>query len=131
MKSFDINNIELPNISFPSDIISRQIEDNLSNHQAILNTIAEEKAKERAAIIQSAENNAAMVELLQKQLNEMKEQNDVLRKSNSKLEEMYQSAKKEAEVTSADAKASKRLALISLVISSAIAIAAIVFGILF
>lgn len=131
MKSFDFSNIDLSNIEIPKDFFSNQILESQSHADLILDGVAEAKAKERAAILRSAEANAAQVELLQQQLNEIKEQNAVLKKNNTTLEELYESTKKEAEAAAADAKTSKRIAVISLIVSSAIAIAAIIFGILF
>lgn len=131
MKSFDFNNIDLPKFDIPIDLISNQISESQRQVNIALDAVAEANAKERAAIIRSAEANTAQVELLQQQLNEIIEQNAVLKKNNATLEELYESTKKEAESAAADAKASKRFATISLIISSTIAIAAIILGILF
>ena len=131
MNSFDFNNIDLSKIEIPKDFFSNQILESQSHADLILDGVAEAKAEERAAIMRSAEANAAQVELLQQQLNELIEQNAVLKKNNATLEELYESTKKEAESAAADAKASKRFATVSLIISSTIAIAAIILGILF
>ena len=88
------------------------------------------EAEKHNAILQTAEFTGQQKELLEKQLEEVKQQNAKLEEANKILNALYEQAKKDAEDNAKTAKTSKRQANISIVISVLAVGVAIVMGVL-
>ena len=91
---------------------------------------AEKEDREHNAILQTAEFTGEQKELLEKQLEEVKQQNAKLEEANKILNALYEQAKKDADDNAKMAKTSKRQANISIVISVLAVGVAIVMGFL-
>ena len=90
-----------------------------------------EKARRDAKMVAGAEASVAQKELLEEQLKEIKEQNAQLKDNYRLLNELYESAKRDAEESAKEARHNKIFGWVSFGIGTLIGIAGIVFGIIF
>lgn len=72
------------------------IEDSFAAMDELTRLTIEQKARREAAILQTAENSEAQVELLENQLKEVKAQNELLKENNKTFSELYEKVKIEA-----------------------------------
>lgn len=90
-----------------------------------------EKARRDAKMVAGAEACIAQKELLEDPLKEIKEQNSQLKDNYRLLNELYESAKRDAAESAKEARHNKIFGWISFGIGTLIGIAGIVFGVIF
>lgn len=93
--------------------------------------IAEYEARKDVALFQTADASIEQKRLLEQQLEEVKEQNLQLKENYRLLNELYESAKADAQSNAKEAKANKIFGWVSFGIGTLIGIAGIVLGIIF
>lgn len=92
---------------------------------------AEQEAEKHNAILQTAEFTGQQKELLEKQLEEVKQQNIQLRENYTLLKDLYNRAKQDAEESAKDAKKNRVFGWISFAVGTFIGIVGVVLGIIF
>lgn len=100
----------------------------IANQMAAINC---EKARKEAILVKGAEANIEQTELLEQQLDAVKEQNVQLKENYSLLKELYEQAKQDAMDSAKEARANKIFGWVSFGIGTIIGIIGIVFGIIF
>ena len=101
------------------------------NHRRVVEEISREAAHRNAKIVAGAEASVAQKELLEEQLKEIKEQNSQLKDNYRLLNELYESAKRDAVESAKEARHNKIFGWVSFGVGTLIGIAGIVFGIIF
>ena len=91
----------------------------------------EREAEKHNAILQTAEFTGQQKELLEKQLEEVKQQNIQLRENYALLKDLYDRAKQDAEESAKDAKKNRIFGWVSFAVGTFIGIAGVVLGIIF
>lgn len=129
MSNLDFNGF---NFDISSTVNSAQLfAEQFKERDKILDQISRDKAKRDATMIAGAEASAAQKELLEKQLKEIKEQNSQLKENYRLLNELYESAKKDAQDNAKEARHNKIFGWVSFGVGTFIGIIGIVFGIIF
>ena len=123
MDGIDFSKINIPTPSFDASMFSAMSE-NLERAQQSMEAMGEYNAKKDAALFETAEASKAQKELLEVQLEEVKEQNNQLKENYRLLNEMYEKAKKEA-------KENKIFGWTSFGVGTLIGIAGVAIGIIF
>lgn len=131
METLDFNslraNLDSINSAFAASQIAKQNED----AYRIARAVSEQNARRDAKMVAGAEANIAQKELLEEQLKEIREQNSQLKDNYRLLNELYESAKRDAEESAKEARHNKIFGWVSFGIGTLIGIAGIVFGIIF
>ena len=131
METLDLNsikaNLDSINSAFAASQIARQNEE----AYRIARAVSEQNARRDAKMVAGAEASVAQKELLEEQLKEIKEQNSQLKDNYRLLNELYESAKRDAEESAKEARHNKIFGWVSFGIGTLIGIAGIVFGIIF
>lgn len=125
-----MGNFDLTGINNAITNSARQMTEIESAMNYINTAKIEREAKEYNAILQTAEFTGQQKELLEKQLEEVKQQNVKLEEANKSLNALYEQAKKDAEENAKVAEKSKLQAKISIGISIFAVVVSIVMGIL-
>lgn len=125
----DFNNLNF-DIS-PAINSAQRLAEQFKERDAILDQISRDKAKRDATMLAGAEASVAQKELLEEQLKEIKEQNSQLKENYRLLNELYESAKIEAQDNAKEAKHNKIFGWVSFGVGTIIGIIGIVFGIIF
>lgn len=102
-----------------------------SEQQKILDQINAEQRRKDNAILQTAQVSIEQKELLEKQLDEVKQQNVQLRENYALLKDLYESAKKDAEESAKDAKKNRIFGWVSFAVGTFIGIVGVVLGSIF
>lgn len=104
---------------------------------AVMDDIADYNRKKDEALFETAKASRAQKELLERQLEEVKEQNSLLKENNaalkenySTLKELYEMTRAEAESSANEAKQNKIFGWVSFAVGTIIGIAGIVIGII-
>ena len=100
----------------------------IANQMAAINR---EEARKESILVKGAEANIEQTELLEQQLDAVKEQNLQLKENYSLLKEMYEQAKQDAIDSAKVARANKNFGWVSFGVGTFIGIIGIVFGIIF
>ena len=131
METLDLNslkaNLDSINSAFAASQIARQNEE----VYRIARAVSEQNARRDAKMVAGAEASVAQKELLEEQLKEIKEQNSQLKDNYRLLNELYESAKRDAVESAKEARHNKIFGWVSFGIGTLIGIAGIVFGIIF
>ena len=131
METLDLNslkaNLDSINSAFAASQIARQNEE----AYRIARAVSEQNARRDAKMVAGAEASVAQKELLEEQLKEIKEQNSPLKDNYRLLNELYESAKRDAVESAKEARHNKIFGWVSFGIGTLIGIAGIVFGIIF
>ena len=131
MGTLDFNslraNLDSINSAFAASQIAKQNED----AYRIARAVSEQNARRDAKMVAGAEASIAQKELLEEQLKEIREQNSQLKDNYRLLNELYESAKRDAEESAKEARHNKIFGWVSFGIGTLIGIAGIVFGIIF
>ena len=131
METLDLNslkaNLDSINSAFAASQIARQNEE----AYRIARAVSEQNARRDAKMVAGAEASVAQKELLEEQLKEIKEQNSQLKDNYRLLNELYESAKRDAVESAKEARHNKIFGWVSFGIGTLIGIAGIVFGIIF
>ena len=131
MDNFDFKNFKLPDLSINSAFMANQFAEQQREQQKLLDEIAEQNAKREAKFYEAADASIEQKRLLEQQLEEVKEQNAQLKENYRLLNELYESAKADAQSSAKEAKANKIFGWVSFGVGTLIGIAGIVFGIIF
>ena len=91
----------------------------------------EREAEKHNAILQTAEFTGQQKELLEKQLEEVKQQNVQLKENYTLLKDLYDRAKQDAEDSAKEAKKNRVFGWVSFAVGTFIGIAGVVLGIIF
>ena len=129
-----MSNLDFNGFNFdvsPAINSAQRLVEQFEERDKILDQISRDKAKRDATMMAGAEASVAQKELLEEQLKEIKEQNSQLRENFRLLNELYESAKKEAQDNAKEAKHNKIFGWISFGVGTFIGIIGIVFGIIF
>ena len=131
METLDFNslraNLDSINSAFAASQIAKQNED----AYRIARAVSEQNARRDAKMVAGAEASIAQKELLEEQLKEIRKQNSQLKDNYRLLNELYESAKRDAEESAKEARHNKIFGWVSFGIGTLIGIAGIVFGIIF
>ena len=111
--------------------ISAQFDAQREAQYAAIDQMNREKARRDAKMVAGAEASVAQKGLLEEQLKEIKEQNSQLKDNYRLLNELYESAKRDAVESAKEARHNKIFGWVSFGIGTLIGIAGIVFGIIF
>lgn len=129
MNKLDFNSI---NIDISSTLNSAYaVAQQLQASQETIDELSKINAKRDATMMAGAEASVAQKKLLEEQLAEIRAQNSQLKENNRLLNELYESAKRDAVESSKEARHNKIFGWVSLGIGTLIGIAGIVFGIIF
>ena len=129
MNELDFNSL---NFDFSSNLNSaRVVSEQFEETQRVIDNISRINAKRDATMMAAAEASVAQKELLEEQLKEIKEQNSQLKDNYRLLNELYESAKRDAVESAKEARHNKIFGWVSFGIGTLIGIAGIVFGIIF
>ena len=129
MNELDFNSL---NFDFSSTLNSaRAVSEQFERNQRIADNVSRINAKRDATMMAAAEASVAQKELLEEQLKEIKEQNSQLNDNYRLLNELYESAKRDAVESAKEARYNKTFGWVSFGIGTLIGIAGIVFGIIF
>ena len=129
MNELDFNSL---NFDFSSTLNSaRAVSEQFERNQRIADNVSRINAKRDATMMAAAEASVAQKELLEEQLKEIKEQNSQLKDNYRLLNELYESAKRDAVESAKEARYNKTFGWVSFGIGTLIGIAGIVFGIIF
>ena len=129
MNELDFNSL---NFDFSSTLNSaRAVSEQFERNQRIADNVSRINAKRDATMMAAAEASVAQKELLEEQLKEIKEQNSQLKDNYRLLNELYESAKRDAVESAKEARHNKIFGGVSFGIGTLIGIAGIVFGIIF
>ena len=129
MNELDFNSL---NFDFSSALNSaRAVSEQFERNQRIVDNISQMNAKRDATMMAAAEASVAQKGLLEEQLKEIKEQNSQLKDNYRLLNELYESAKRDAVESAKEARHNKIFGWVSFGIGTLIGIAGIVFGIIF
>ena len=129
MNELDFNSL---NFDFSSTLNSaRAVSEQFERNQRIADNVSRINAKRDATMMAAAEASVAQKELLEEQLKEIKEQNSQLKDNYRLLNELYESAKRDAVESAKEARHNKIFGWLSFGIGTLIGIAGIVFGIIF
>ena len=120
---WDIDKLKAMNNTFCS---AYQVIEN----RKILDQLNKEQSRKDVALFQTAQASIEQKELLEKQIEEVKQQNIKLEEANKRLNVLYEQAKKDAEDNAKTDKTSKRQANISIGVSILAVGVAIVMGVL-
>ena len=91
----------------------------------------EREAEKHNAILQTVEFTGQQKELLEKQLEEVKQQNIQLRENYALLKDLYERAKKDAGISAKEAKKNRIFGWVSFAVGTFIGVAGVVLGIIF
>lgn len=129
MNELDFNSL---NFDFSSTLNSaRAVSEQFEETQRVLDNISRINAQRDATMMAAAKASVAQKELLEEQLKEIREQNSQLKDNYRLLNELYESAKRDAEESAKEARHNKIFGWVSFGIGTLIGIAGIVFGIIF
>ncbi len=129
MSELDFNSLDF---DFSSTLNSaRAVSEQFERNQRIADNISRINAKRDATMMAAAEASVAQKELLEEQLKEIKEQNSQLKDNYRLLNELYESAKRDAVESAKEARHNKIFGWVSFGIGTLIGIAGIIFGIIF
>ena len=129
MNELDFNSL---NFDFSSTLNSaRAVSEQFERNQRIADNVSRINAKRDATMMAAAEASVAQKELLEEQLKEIREQNSQLKDNYRLLNELYESAKRDAVESAKEARHNKIFGWVSFGIGTLIGIAGIVFGIIF
>ena len=129
MNELDFNSL---NFDFSSTLNSAHaVSEQFERNQRIADNVSRINAKRDATMMAAAEASVAQKELLEEQLKEIKEQNSQLKDNYRLLNELYESAKRDAVESAKEARHNKIFGWVSFGIGTLIGIAGIVFGIIF
>ncbi len=131
MDNFDFKNFKLPDLSINSAFMANQFAEQQREQQKIFDEIAEQNSKRDAKFYEAADASIEQKKLLEQQLEEVKEQNLQLKENYRLLNELYESAKADAQSNAKEAKANKIFGWVSFGVGTLIGIAGIVLGVLF
>lgn len=131
MGDLDLSGLDYSNFGGYSAFLADQVAEEQNRIQEELAAIGEYNAKKDEALFQTAEASMKQKELLEQQLAEVKEQNIQLKGNYRLLNELYESAKKDAKNSKKEAKANKIFGWVSFAVGTLIGIAGIVLGIIF
>lgn len=126
MDGLDLSNISIPKMNFDISSITNQT----AAIQSAMNATYEHKRKLDSALLETAEASIAQKELLSQQLNEVKEQNQLLKDNYSTLKQLYEMTKEQAKISTKEAKHSKIFGWVSFGVGTVIGIAGVVVGII-
>ena len=126
----DLSNISIPQLNIDTSAITRQFEQQNAAIQSAMNATYEHKRKMDAALLETAEASIAQKELLSQQLNEVKEQNQLLKDNYSTLKELYETTKSQVESSNKEARNNKIFGWVSFAVGTIIGIAGVVIGII-
>ena len=99
--------------------------------QKIFDQISEDRKKRDNALFQTAQASIEQKHLLEKQLEEVKQQNAQLKENYALLKDLYDRAKQDAEESAKDAKKNQVFGWVSFAVGTFIGIAGVVLGIIF
>ena len=129
MNELDFNSF---NFDFSSTLNSaRAVSEQFERNQRIADNVSRINAKRDATMMAAAEASVAQKELLEEQLKEIKEQNSQLKDNYRLLNELYESAKRDAVESAKEARHNKIFGWVSFGIGTLLGIAGSVFGIIF
>ena len=129
MNKLDFNSI---NIDISSTLNSAYaVAQQSQASQETIDELSKINAKRDATMMAGAEAGVAQKKLLEEQLAEIRAQNSQLKENNRLLNELYESAKRDAVDSAKEARHNKIFGWVSLIIGTLIGIAGIVFGIIF
>ena len=131
MSGMDNSSFDFSEIANFSTSFANQIADEQNRMIDDMRAFGEYNARKDKALFQTAEASIKQKELLEQQLDEVREQNRQLKENYDLLKELYESTKKEADSNAKEAKANKIFGWVSFAVGTMIGIAGIVFGILF
>ena len=125
--NFNNLNFDISSTLNSARVVSEQFEET----QRVLDNISRINAQRDATMMAAAEASIAQKELLEEQLKEIKDQNAQLKDNYRLLNELYESAKRDAVESAKEARHNKIFGWVSFGIGTLIGIAGIVFGIIF
>ena len=125
--NFNNLNFDISSTLNSARVVSEQFEET----QKVLDDISRINVQRDATMMAAAEASIAQKELLEEQLKEIKDQNAQLKDNYRLLNELYESAKCDAEESAKEARHNKIFGWVSFGIGTLIGIAGIVFGIIF
>lgn len=130
LTGIDLSKIQTPSFGFDTSALARQVQAINDEMNANIEATAEYNRQKDEALFQTTEASIAQRELLEQQLAAVKEQNQQLKENNAMLKCLYEAAKKDAESSAAEAKSSRRITWISIIVCVIIGIATIVVSII-
>ena len=131
LPNVDISSLKKALSESTSAMQASQISREIETAQRLATAQARENARRDAILEEGAKANIEQVGLLEKQLEEVKQQNVKLDEANKSLNALYEQAKKDAEESAKDAKKNLVFGWVSFAVGTLIGIASVVFGIIF
>ena len=116
-------------VNTAQELYRKSIAIQVEKTNAIAKSIRDERRD--AVLMQGAKANIEQVGLLEKQLEEVKQQNAQLKENYALLKDLYDRAKKDAEESAKDAKKNRVFGWVSFAVGTLIGIVGVVLGIIF
>lgn len=131
LSNLDISSLKKALSESTSAMQASQISREMERNQRLINQISEENARRNAVIEAGAKANIEQVGLLERQLDEVKQQNVQLKENYALLKDLYDRAKQDAEDSAKDAKKNRIFGWVSFAVGTLIGIAGVILGIIF
>ena len=131
LPNVDISSLKKALSESTSAMQASQISREIETAERFAAAQARENARRNAVIEAGAKANIEQVGLLEKQLEEVKQQNVQLKENYALLKDLYDRAKQDAEDSAKDAKKNRVFGLVSFAVGTFIGIAGVVLGIIF
>ena len=131
LPDFDISSLKKALSESTSAMQASQISREIETAQRLATAQARENARRNAILEEGAKANIEQVGLLEKQLEEVKQQNIQLKENYALLKDLYYRAKQDAEEITKDAKKNRVFGWVSFAVGTFIGIAGVVLGIIF
>ena len=131
LPDFDISSLKKALSESTSAMQASQINREIETAQRFAAAQARENARRNAILEEGARANIEQVGLLEKQLEEVKQQNVQLKENYALLKDLYDRAKQDAEDSAKDAKKNRVFGWVSFTVGTFIGIAGVVLGIIF
>ena len=131
LANVDISSLKKALSESTSAMQASQISREIETAERFAAAQARENARRNAVIEAGARANIEQVGLLEKQLEEVKQQNTQLKENYALLKDLYDRAKQDAEESAKDAKKNRIFGWVSFAVGTVIGIAGVVLGIIF
>ena len=131
LPDFDISSLKKALSESTSAMQVSQISREMETAQRLAAAQARENARRNAILEEGARANIEQVGLLERQLEEVKQQNVQLKENYALLKDLYERAKQDAEDSAKEAKKSRIFGWVSFTVGTLIGIAGVVLGIIF
>ena len=131
LPDFDISSLKKALSEATNAMQASQISREIETAERFAAAQAIENARRNSVIEAGARANIEQVGLLEKQLEEVKQQNAQLKENYALLKDLYNRAKQDAEESAKDAKKNRIFGWVSFAVGTVIGIAGVVLGIIF